>query len=86
MTLTPEPTLHSLEETAKPGPWGGSTFAYRGARIECLPGDHVCGMFLDGHPLSSCSFGAPGTITLLVDLWIEKRQLPGYMRQPGDAR
>jgi hypothetical protein len=69
------------EETAQRGPWGGSTYAYRGARIECLPGNHVCGLFMAEHPLSGSSFGAPGTITPLVDLWIEKQQLPGYMRR-----
>ena len=72
---------HEQEETAKPGPWGGSTFAYRGARIECLPGNHVCDLFLVGHPLSGNYFGLPGTMTPLLDLWVEKRQLPGYMRQ-----
>jgi hypothetical protein len=79
----PKHLTSELEEAVKPGPWGGSTFAYRGAGIECLPGNHVCSMFLDGHPLSTCPFGAPGTITPLVDLWIEKRQLPSYMRLPG---
>lgn len=75
-----------LAETVKLGPWGGSTFAYRGARIECLPGDHICGLFLVGHPLNGIPIGSPGTITSLVDLWQGKRQLPAYMRQPGDTR
>jgi hypothetical protein len=26
------------------------------------------------------SFGVPCTITLLIDLWVEKDELPGYMR------
>lgn len=73
--------VYSLEEVALEGPWGGPTYRYRGARIECLKGGHVCGLFMAGYPLSGSSFGAPGTITPLVDLWIEKQQLPGYMRQ-----
>lgn len=44
------------------------------------PGKEGCSLFMADHPLSSNSFGAPGTITPLVDLWIEKQQLPGYMR------
>ena len=78
----PEPLdIYPIQETAQRGPWGGSTYAYRGARIECLPGNHVCGLFMASHPLSGSSFGAPGTITPLVDLWIERQQLPGYMRR-----
>ena len=41
--MPPPLTLDTPDETAQHGPWGGSTFAYRGARIECLPGNHVCG-------------------------------------------
>jgi hypothetical protein len=72
-----------LEEAALEGPWGGPTYRYRDARIECLKGGHVCGMFMPDHPLSGNSFGAPGTITPLVDLWIERQLLPAYVRQPG---
>ncbi len=32
------------------------------------------------HPLHGCTFGVPGTITPLVDLWVEERRLPSYMR------
>ncbi|RZA30610.1 MAG: hypothetical protein EOP02_00920 [Proteobacteria bacterium] len=74
-------TAASPQQPSRRGTRGGSTFAYRGARIECLPGNHVCGLFMAEHPLSGSSFGAPGTITPLVDLWIEKQQLPGYMRR-----
>lgn len=52
--------IQEPEETAKPGPWGGSSFAYRAARIECLPGDHVCSLFLIGHPLSGLTSTALG--------------------------
>jgi hypothetical protein len=80
------PAHHQLEPKAAEGPWGGPTYAYRGARIECHKGAHVCGLFLEGHPLHRMSFGVPGTITPLVDLWVEKGELPGYMRVVSKAR
>ena len=30
-------------QTPAQGRWGGPSCAYRGARIECAPGGHVCG-------------------------------------------
>jgi hypothetical protein len=48
--------------------------------VQCYRGEHVCGLFLEGHPLNGLAFGVVGTITPLVDLWVEKRELPGYMR------
>jgi hypothetical protein len=33
------------------------------------------------HPLHGLTFGAVGTITPLVDLWIDKDRLPSYMPQ-----
>ena len=78
----PDPEL-----TAAEGPWGGPTYTYRGAEIRCLKGGHVCALFMEGHPLDGTTFGAPGTITPLVDLWIRERRLPGYMRvvpKPGE--
>lgn len=74
---------HALEEAEKVGPWGGPTYAYRGAVIQCLPGGHVCALSLSGHPLTDRSFGAAGTITPLVDLWLDEGRLPSYMRQPA---
>jgi hypothetical protein len=71
-------------ETAAEGPWRGPSYSYRGARIECLPGGHVCALFMDGHPLHGMTFGVVGTITPLVDLWLEERRLPDYTRAvPG---
>jgi hypothetical protein len=35
---------------------------------------------MQGHPLHGNSFGAVGTITPLVDLWVDIRGLPGHMR------
>ncbi len=32
------------------------------------------------HPLHGATFGVPGTITPLIDLWVDERRLPNYMR------
>jgi hypothetical protein len=55
-------------QIAAQGPWGGPTYSYRGARIKCIPGSHVCGLFMPAHPLHGSTFGVVGTITPLVDL------------------
>jgi hypothetical protein len=70
----PEPGLVTAE-----GPWGGPTYSYRGAEIRCAKSGHACGLFMEGHPFHGATFGAVGTVTLLVDLWIEGRLLP-HMR------
>jgi hypothetical protein len=75
----PEPP-HLVQTTAQ-GPWGGPSYTYRGARIECAPGGHVCGLFMPEHPLHGRNFGVVGTVTSLVDLWADTGQLPSYMRQ-----
>ncbi len=69
-----------LELVAEAGPWGGPVFRYRGAEIRCAKGGHVCALFMEGHPLDGMTFGVPGTITPLVDLWIRERRLPDHMR------
>jgi hypothetical protein len=33
------------------------------------------------HPLHGRNFGVIGTVTALIDLWADTRQLPSYMRQ-----
>ena len=68
------------EQTAAEGPWGGPTYAYRGAEIRCAKGGHVCGLLMEDHPLHGLTFGVVGTITPLVDLWVEERRLPDHMR------
>jgi hypothetical protein len=45
-----------------------------------MKGGHVCRLILDGHPLTGMSFGVAGTITPLVDLWLDEGRLPAYMR------
>ena len=71
-------------QTAAEGPWGGPTYSYRGAAIQCLPGGHVCGFTMDGHPLSGQgSFGVVGTITPLIDYWLAYGQLPPWRRAKG---
>jgi hypothetical protein len=80
----PEPP--QLVLTVAEGPWGGPSYSYRGARIECAPGGHVCGLFMPEHPLHGRNFGVAGTCTSLVDLWADTSQLPSYMRQGEGAR
>ena len=62
------------------GSWGGPVWRCRGAEIRCLKGGHVRALLMEGHPLDGHTFGAPGTITHLVDLWIREQRLPRYMR------
>jgi hypothetical protein len=70
---------HELKLLAAEGRWGGPSYDYRGARIECAKGAHVCGLFLDGHPLTGHSFGVVGTVTPLVDVWLDERRLPPHI-------
>jgi hypothetical protein len=63
------------------GPWGGPSYAYRGARIKYASGGHVCGLFMPEYPLHGCKVGVVGTVTTLVDLWTGTGRLPSYMRQ-----
>ncbi|WP_090665272.1 hypothetical protein [Belnapia rosea] len=69
-----------LEQTAADGPLSGPSYAYRGATIDCHKGGHVCRLMMPDHPLHGRGFGSVGTITPLVDLWVDERQLPKYMR------
>jgi hypothetical protein len=73
----PPPPLEMVEAT---GPWGGPSHRYRGAEIRCLTGGHVCGLFMEGHPLDGRSFGVAGTITPLVDGWADHGRLPDHVR------
>ena len=75
---------HQLAETTTCGPWGGPTFSYRGARIECLKGAYVCGLFMAGHPLDGLTFGTAGPITPMVDAWLDHGALPSYLRAVGE--
>jgi hypothetical protein len=50
-----------LVQMAAQGPWGGPTYSYRGARIECGKGEYVCGLLLEGHRLDRLTFGMVGT-------------------------
>ena len=87
MTSPDQPERSSLREIAAAGPWRGPSYTYRGARIECLPGGHVCGLFMNDHPLHGATFGVPGTVTPLIDMWLDERRLPDHMRvvpRPSD--
>lgn len=48
--------------------------------IDCMKGGHVCRLLLPAHPVTGMSFGMVGTITPLVDLWLDEGRLPSYMR------
>jgi hypothetical protein len=48
--------------------------------IDCMKGGHVCRLSMSAHPLHDQSFGVVGTITPLVDLWLDEGRLPGYVR------
>jgi hypothetical protein len=77
---------YQLTETTLEGPLGGPSYNYRGAVIDCMKGGHVCRLLLPEHPLTGMSFGLVGTITPLVDLWLDEERLPSYMRavpKPG---
>ncbi len=78
--MTEPPQRPEPEMTTAAGPWGGPVYSYRGAEIRCARGGYVCSLFMEGHPLHGSSFGVVGTITPLVDLWVEERRLPSYMR------
>ena len=71
----PEPP--QLVQTTAQGPWGGPSYSYRGACIECALG----GLFMPEHPLHGRNLGVVGTVTSLVDLWADTGRLPSYMRQ-----
>jgi hypothetical protein len=71
---------YQLIETALEGPVGGPSYGYRGVVIDCMKGGHVCRLLLPTHPLTGMSFGVAGTITLLVDFWLDEGRLPAYMR------
>jgi hypothetical protein len=60
--------------------WGGPVYRYRSAEIRCRKGGHVCALLMQGHPLHGRTFGVVGTIAPLVDLWIDERRSPNYMR------
>jgi hypothetical protein len=55
--LIPDQPQHELKIVKAEGPWGGSTYSYRGVRIECGKGDHVCSLFMAGHPMDGLNFG-----------------------------
>ena len=69
-----------LEQTATDGPLGGSSYSYRSTTIDRQKGGHVCRLVMPDHPLHGRGFGVVGTITPLVDLWLDERRLPSYMR------
>ena len=84
--MTGAPTRPQPELATAEGPWGGPVYHHRGAEIRCCKGGHVCALLLEGHPLHGMTFGVPGTITPLVDLWVEKGRLPDYITGSAASR
>lgn len=84
MALFPDPRQPAAraepEQTAAVGPLGGPSYGYRGAVIDCQQGGHVCRLQMPDHPLHGRGFGVVGTITPLVDLWLDERRLPRHLR------
>ncbi len=68
------------EPVTAEGPWGGPVYRYRGAEIRRAEGGHVCGLFMEGHPLHGHTFGVVDSVTPLVDLWVDIRGLPDHLR------
>ncbi|SDD94015.1 hypothetical protein [Belnapia rosea] len=83
MTLFPDPPPPAArpepEITAAEGALSGPSYRYRGAVIDCQKGGHVCTLRMPDHPFHGRGFGSVGTITPLVDLWLDERRLPKYM-------
>lgn len=85
-TLDIQPTRidisHRPEPTPKTatGPLGGPSYEHRGATIDCQPGGYICRLRLPGCPLDGHTFGAPGTIPYLVDLWLDHQTLPPWIK------
>ena len=76
----PPAAVHQLDLTAAEGPWGGPAYRYSGAEIRCLRGGNVCGLVMAEHPFDGSSFGVPGTITPLIDLWLDEKRLPAHVK------
>ncbi len=76
---------HPVETAAAVGPWGGHLHRYRGAEIRRNKGGHVCGLFMEGHPLDGVTFGVVGTITPLIDIWLDEGRLPAHVRAVPEA-
>ena len=61
------------------GRGAGPVFRYREAEILSLRDGQVCGLLMAAHPLYGATFGVPGTITPLIDIWLDEGRLPGHL-------
>ena len=90
MTNVPDPpTLVACpkpEQTAGVGPLGGPSYKYRGATIDCQPGGYTCTLRMPDYPFHGWGLGSVDVITMLVDLWLEQKRMPKYMRVVPPAR
>jgi hypothetical protein len=80
MTEADPPKPPQLVQTSAQGPWDDPSYRYRDAEIHCLPSGQFCGLTMRDHPLNGVTFGVVGTIPPLIDLWLDERRLPGYIR------
>ena len=74
------PPRPAPERANSNGPWGGPTYGHKAARIGWAPGGHICGLSMEAHPLHGLTIGAVGTVTPLLDLWLNEGRLPANMR------
>lgn len=92
MSLFPELSVESsltqqrLEQISAEGALSGPSYSYRGAVIDCQKGGHVCRLRMAGHLLDGFSFGMVGSVTSLVDLWLDEKRLPYYMQVVPSGR
>ena len=40
----------------------------------------MCGLAMEGHPLHGWTLGVVGTVTPLVELWVDERRPRAYMK------
>ena len=84
--LIPDMPRHELKIAKAEGPWGGATYSYQGARIECGKGDHVCALFMEGHPIDGINFESVETVTPHVDLWLDEQRIASHYKVVPKAK
>lgn len=76
----PPPARPEPELTAAEGRFGGPSYVYRAAVIDCQKGRHVFHPQMPAPPLDGVCHGVAGTLTPLVALWLDNGRLPSYLR------
>ena len=76
-SLSPPTARHAVEIAPAPGPWGGLTRTYRGARIEANGKEAVFSLFLEGHPMhGQAGFGSWENLLPLINAHLDGRDPP----------